>query len=62
MLPEPWDFKRSLSKFRRSRIGLCDVSEIDRMGRKGNEEKIGEEYKGKKTSETNKRRNKHREV
>lgn len=43
MLPEPWDFKRRLSKFRRSRIGLHDVSEIDKIGRKGNKEKIGEE-------------------
>jgi len=43
LLPEPWDFKRSLSKFRRSRIGLHDVSEIDKIGRKGNKEKIGEE-------------------
>lgn len=43
MLSEPWDLKRNLSKFRRSRIGLCDVSEIDKMGRKWNKEKIGEE-------------------
>lgn len=40
LLPETWDFKRSLSK---TRIGLNDVSEIDKMGRKGDKEKIGEE-------------------